>query len=152
MPRRRVGHTDLERCHRRARRDPSVRCGRCGGQGQERKGVGRSAPVATDKGDAVAKLEVETGGRRTLAKFCLLGCSSSCARRRKSARIQGTRRPQRKRIFQHALVLDRSWFPNALSHISAGLKRTWVQKLSTGLMGCQLKLAITGYHFDVALD
>ena len=26
------------------------------------------------------------------------------------------------------------------------------QKLSTGLMGCQLKLAITGYHFDVALD
>ena len=56
MPRRRVGHTDLskERCHRRVRRDPSVRCGRCGGHGQEDE----PALVATDKGDAVANLEV----------------------------------------------------------------------------------------------
>ena len=44
----------------RVRRDPSVRCGRCGGQGQEEE----SALVATDKGDAVAHLEV-WGGWRT---------------------------------------------------------------------------------------
>ena len=37
---------------------------------------------------------------------------------------------------------------SALSHISAGLKRKWDQKLSTGLMGCQFKLAITGYHWS----
>ena len=80
----------------------------------------------------------------------------------KSSRVQGTRRPQRIRLFLRALVSDRSWFPgnvveeemllSALSHISVGLKRTWDQKRSTGLMGCQMELAVTGYHFDVALD
>ena len=75
-----------------------------------------------------------------------------CAHHRISSRVQWTRRPHRIRLFLRALVLDRSWFPSALSHISASLKRTWDQKLSIGLMGCQLKLAITGYHFHVALD
>ena len=198
--------------YRRARRDPPVRCGRCGGQGQEMKIVGRSAPGSTDNGDAVANLEV-WGDRRTEdsrevlpavgnqyvskgphdlnghgyfnMRLCCTGVGHqtnvdeeyvllsallhfSCwfeasvkpetvrsglpsSQQRSSrfraterdlhevlfflifpslcppsetTRVQGTRRPHRIRLVLRALVLDRSWFPSALSHISAILKRT----------------------------
>ena len=36
---------------------------------------------------------------------------------------------------------------SALSHIFAGLKRTWNKKLSSGQMSGQLNLAITGFMF-----
>ena len=86
----------------------------------------------------------------TYTKRCCLDFSHRCAHHRKSPRGQGIRRPRRIRLFPLAVELDRSRFPeydvvlSTLPHILAVWKRTRAQKLSTGLMGGQLKLAIIG--------
>ena len=149
------------------------------GKAKKMKGAVKSAPVATDKGDALANLEawgdwrmeaVDDTPRVLLVnvRSCVNACYylvlsiiyeicatifsaknfkisndrttlARSARRRKSSRVQESRRFQRVQQSPRAFVLL-----GALLHTFVGLKRTWDQKLSSGLTNGQLNLAISG--------